>query len=178
MARNKRYVAHLHYHNMQQEKRPKDIPWRSGGPYGCGWSTLWPGLCYLPDLVAARKLEDPNMLQNSAPVTWPGMEIKRKRLRASNPKSFNCISELLSYRGEECSPTPSLLTDLIFRKIQRRSQTALPPRSSCGSSPLLSLDESTEKAFPQLAYSSLHSPTQDRQRPNEVRQFTHSISSS
>lgn len=83
---------------MQQERRPSAVPWRSGGQCGCGWSKFWPGLCYLPDLVAAGKLEDLNMLQNSAPVTWPGMEIKRKRLRVSNPNSFNCIiSESLSY---------------------------------------------------------------------------------
>ena len=83
----RKYLAD--YHNMQQKGRPLAIPWRSGGQCGCGWSKPWPSLCYLPDLGAAGKLEDPNMPQNSAPVTWPGMEIKRKRLRARNPISFN-----------------------------------------------------------------------------------------
>lgn len=84
---------------------------------------------------------------------------KRKRLRASNPNSFNCIIlDLLSYGRKILLSTPSQVMDLISRKIQWRGQTVLPPQSSCGSSPLLSLDESMEKAFPQLAYSSLHSP--------------------
>lgn len=87
----RRYVAQPDYHNMQQEMRFSAIPWMSDGQYGCGWSKPWPSLCYLPDLGAAGKLEGPNMPQNSAPVTWPGMENKRKRLRASNPNNFECI---------------------------------------------------------------------------------------
>lgn len=74
----RKYLAQPDYHNMQQEMKPSAIPWMNGGQCGCDWSKLWPSLCYLPDLGAAGKLEDPNMPQNSAPVTWPAVEIRGK----------------------------------------------------------------------------------------------------